>query len=50
MIVHQVGHLPRDNTYVLLIHLNLTFDHPDVLLHEDVGKNLNTVKRLAWKL
>jgi len=50
VIVHQVGHLPRDSSYVVLIHLNLTFDHPDFLLHEDVGKNLNTLKWLDWKL
>jgi hypothetical protein len=47
--VHQIVHLPRDSSYIVFIHLNLTFDHPDVLLHEDVGKNLNTVKWLAWK-
>jgi len=33
-----------DNSYVVFIPLNLAFDHPGVLRHEDVEKNLNTVK------
>jgi len=36
-----------DNSYVVFITLSVACDHPDVLRHIDVGKNLNTVKWLA---
>jgi hypothetical protein len=37
-----------DSSYVVLVPLNLVFDHPGVLRHKDVGRDLNTVKWLAW--